>query len=149
MREQGAPMTDRELRELCHRFLDAVERTDVATLAQIYAPDFRLWANVGGAEIMAEENLKILRDGRSWHRRRTYDDRTINTFERGFMVQYSVNVVTHAGQRASLSACLIAQCKDGKITRVDEYLDSGRFGRTRTGKASGSANERVASRSTS
>jgi ketosteroid isomerase-like protein len=122
-------MTDRELRDLCHRFLDALERGDVATVAQIYAPDFRLWANVTGAEITAAENLKILHDGAALHRRRTYDDRAINTFERGFVVQYSVNVVTHAGKRASLWACLIAQCKDGKITRIDEYLDSGKFGR--------------------
>jgi uncharacterized protein len=141
-------MTDTELRALCHRFLDAIERSDVATVAQIYAPDFRLWANVSGAEITAEENVKILRDGATLHRRRSYDDRTINTFERGFMVQYSVNVVTHAGRRASLWACLVAQCKDGKITRIDEYLDSGKFGRSRSGSAD-VANERAASRSAS
>jgi ketosteroid isomerase-like protein len=132
MRVRCASMTDRELRELCHRFFDAIERSDVTTLAQIYAPDFRLWANVSGAEIGAEENLRILRDGAALHRRRTYDDRTINTFERGFLVQYSVNVVTHAGNRSSLWACLVAQCKDGKIARIDEYLDAGKFGRPRS-----------------
>jgi len=123
-------MTDTELRALCHGFLDAIERGDATTVAQIYAPDFRLWANVTGTEITADENLKILRDGAALHRRRTYDDRTINTFEHGFMVQYSVNVVTHSGKCTSLWACLIAQCKDGKIARIDEYLDSGKFGRS-------------------
>jgi len=138
-------MTDRELRELCHRFLDAIERADTAAIAQIYAADFRLWANVTGAEITAEENLEILREGASLHRRRTYDDRTINTFEHGFMVQYSCNVVTHAGRHSSLWACLVAQCKDGKITRIDEYLDSGKFRRP----SRGTANERVAARAES
>jgi uncharacterized protein len=133
-------MTDRELRELCHRFLDAIERGDGATIAQIYAPDFRLWVNSSGAEISAEENLQILRGGAALHRRRTYDDRTINTFERGFLVQYSVNVVTHAGKRSSFWACFVAQCKDGRITRIDEYLDSGKFGRPRR---EASANERA------
>ena len=139
-------MTDRELRELCHRFLDAIERGNVATVAQIYAPEFRLWANLSGTEITAEENLKILREGAALHRRRTYDDRTINTFERGFMVEYSVSVVTHARKRSSLWACLVAQCKDGRITRIDEYLDSGKFGRP--AKQEG-AQERPAQRSTS
>ena len=139
-------MTDTELRALCHRFLDAIERGDTATVAEIYAPNFRLWANVSGTEITAEENLKVLRDGAMLHRRRTYDDRTINTFEHGFMVQYSVNVVTHSGKRTSLSACLVAQCKDGRIARIDEYLDSGKFGRPRA-KTAASANERAAARS--
>ena len=142
-------MTDAELRALCHRFLDAVERGDVAAIASTYAPNFRLWANVSGTEITAEENLKILRDGAALHRRRTYDDRTINTFEHGFMVQYSVNVVTHAGKRTSLWACLVAQCKDGRIAHIDEYLDSGKFGRPRAAPPAESRTERTGARSAS
>ena len=69
----------------------------------------------------------MLRDGAKLHRRRTYDDRTINTFAGGFVVQYSVNVVTHSGAKASLWACVIAQCRNGRITRIDEYLDAGKF----------------------
>ena len=121
-------MTDAELRELCHRFFDALERADIDTVAKLYAPGMQLWVNVTGKEISADENLAVLRDGAKLHRRRTYDDRTINTFETGFVVQYSVNVVAHTGKRTSLSACVIAQCRDGKITRLDEYLDAGKFG---------------------
>ena len=124
-------MTDIELRELCHRFFDAIERGDYDAVAQIYAPDFRMWVNLTGAESTREDNLAVLRDGAKLHRRRTYDDRTVNTFANGFVVQYSVNVVAHSGQRRSLSACVIAHCKDGQITRLDEYLDSGKFGRAR------------------
>ena len=42
--------------------------------------------------------------------------------------EYSVNVVAHSGRRTSLSACVIAQCRDGRITHLDEYLDSAKFG---------------------
>jgi hypothetical protein len=35
--------------------------------------------------------------------------------------------VTHNGKRASLWACIVAQCKDGKIVHIDEYLDSSKF----------------------
>ena len=120
-------MTDTELRELCHRFFDAIEGGDYDAVAQVYAPELRFWVNLTGAESSAEENLTGLRDGAKLHRRRTYDDRIINTFESGFIVQYSVNVVAHSGRRASLSACVVAQCRDGKITRIDEYLDAGKF----------------------
>ena len=90
-------------------------------------PKFRMWVNLTGAESSAEENLAVLRDGAKLHRRRTYDDRIINTFEGGFIVQYSVNVVAHSGRRTSLSACVVAQCRGGQITRIDEYLDAGKF----------------------
>ncbi len=131
-------MTDAELRALCHRFFDAIERGDHAAVAQIYAPQFRMWVNLTGTESTAEENLTVLRDGAKLHRRRTYDDRIVNTFANGFIVQYSVNVVTHSGARTSLAACVVARCHNGQIVRIDEYLDSGKFER--------SANERTGSR---
>ena len=124
-------MTDIELRELCHRFFDAIERGDYDGVAQLYAPDFRMWVNLTGAESTAADNLAVLREGATLHRRRTYDDRIVNVFATGFVVQYSVNVVTHSGKRTSLSACVVAHCHNGRITRIDEYLDSGKFGRPR------------------
>jgi ketosteroid isomerase-like protein len=123
----GFGMTDGELRELCHRFFDAIERGDVDEVAAMYAPGFTFWFNVRGAETSREENLQTLSEGDARHRRRTYDGRTINTFDTGFVVQYSVNVVQHDGQRSSQWACLVARCKSGQITRIDEYMDSSKF----------------------
>jgi ketosteroid isomerase-like protein len=120
-------MTDSELRALCHRYFDAVERRDVQTVAELYAPEFRFWINLTGAETSREENLKALAEGYALHRRRSYDDRTLHTFETGFVVQYSVNVVQHDGRRTSLWACVVARCRDGRLTRIDEYLDSIHF----------------------
>jgi ketosteroid isomerase-like protein len=120
-------MNDGELRQLCHRFFDAIERHDLEEIASIYAPGFSIWANVGGTEKTKQESLQILAEGKQRHRRRTYDDRRISTFASGFVVQYSVNIVQHDGERRSLWACLIAQCKNGQITHIDEYLDSSKF----------------------
>ena len=120
-------MTDRELRELCTRYFDAVERGDVDAVAELYATDFSFWVNLTGAESSREQNLATLRDGKAVLRRRSYDDRTIDTFETGFVVRYSVNVVAHDGRRSSLWACVVAQCRDGRITHIDEYLDSSKF----------------------
>jgi len=80
-----------------------------------------------GREISKQQSLDVLRSGANLHRRRTYDDRIIQTFDDGFVVQYSVNVVLHDGRRESLSVCAIAQCRDGRISHLDEYLDAGKF----------------------
>jgi ketosteroid isomerase-like protein len=124
-------MTDRELRELCTRYFDAIERRDLEAVAECYAPEFTFWVNLSGTESSREENLAALRDGQALLRRRSYDDRRIDTFETGFVARYSVNVVQHDGRRSSHWACIVAQCRGGRITRIDEYLDSSRFRRPR------------------
>ena len=60
-------------------------------------------------------------------RRRTYNDRIVNTFHDGFVIQYTLNGVMHTGHKGALWICIVAQCRDGKITRIDEYMDSSKF----------------------
>jgi len=127
-------MNDTELRALCHRFFDAIERRDFEAVAALYAPEFRLWFNGTGKEIGREENLTALRDGAALHRRRTYDDRTINTFDGGFVIQYTLHGVQHSGHEGALWICIVGRCRDGKITRIDEYMDSGKFAAWRGSK---------------
>jgi ketosteroid isomerase-like protein len=120
---------DTEHRRLCNALFDAIESGDIEGVDRCYAPEMTLWFNATGAAIGREENLEVLAAGRDLHRRRTYDDRTINTFEDGFVVQYTVNVVAHNGRKVPLSACLVAEVRDGKITKLFEYLDTGKFRR--------------------
>lgn len=124
---EDAHLHDTQLRELCHRFFDALETRDVDTIEALYAEDMEFWINVTGQAKPRSESLKATREGYARHRRRTYDDRHINTFKTGFVVQYTLNIVRHDGSKASLWACVIAHCRDGKIKRMEEYIDSGKF----------------------
>ena len=123
----GRHQRDIAHRRLCHALFDAIERGDLDAVAGCYAPDMTLWFNVTGREHTREENLAALAAGSSRHRRRTYDDRVINTFDDGFVVQYTVGIVRHDGTRSALWACLVAEVRDGLIVRVREYLDGGKF----------------------
>ena len=114
---------DTEHRRLCHALLDAIEQGDLAAVEACYAPHMTMWANVTNAESSREENLEALRKGKSLHRRRTYNDRMINTFEDGFVAQYTIDVVALNGAKVSLSACLVAQVHDGTIVKLFDYLD--------------------------
>jgi hypothetical protein len=92
-REVESPVNDGELRALCNRFFDAVERTDLDEIRKIYADDLKFWANVSDRELSKDENLKVLADGKAVHRRRTYDDRHIWNFYGWLLLQYSCNIV--------------------------------------------------------
>ena len=121
--------TDTLHRKLCHRLFDALERGDVDAIDACYGPNMTMWANFTMQETTRDENLQAVEAGKALHRRRTYNDRQIHTFSDGFVAQYTVNVVTHDGTDVALSACLVAEVHDGKIAKLMEYLDSGKFRR--------------------
>ena len=119
--------TDSLHRKLCHDLFDALERGDIAAVDACYAPGMTMWFNVTGETLPRDDNLRALEAGKGIHRRRTYNDRTINTFDDGFVAQYTCDVVAHNGKSVALTACLVAAVNDGKIVKLFEYLDSRKF----------------------
>ena len=128
-------MSEGEIRELCNRFFDAYQDRRIDELAEIYAPDCIVWHNVFGRETSGSDNLAALPDSYRMQRRRTYDDRIINTFDGGFVIQYTLHGVQHSGHRGALWICIVGLCENGKITRIDEYMDSSKFSTWRGGRA--------------
>ena len=122
---------DTEHRALCHALFDAIEAEDLDAMRRCYAPEMTLWFNVTGQEVSGEDTISAQVEGRKIQRRRTYDDRVINTFDDGYVVQYTCNVVLHDGTRRALYACAVATVHDGRIVHLAEYLDSARFGAPR------------------
>ena len=120
-------MTEAEIRELAQRFFDAYENRRVHEVAKIYAPDCVIWNNVFNSEMTGAENVQKLPDGYLRQRRLVYNDRIVNVFEDGFVIQYTLNGVAHSGHKGGLFVCIVALCRDGQIIRIDEYLDSGKF----------------------
>ena len=43
------------------------------------------------------------------------------------MIQYSLNGVMHNGHKGALWICIVGRCRDGQITRIDEYMDTSKF----------------------
>jgi ketosteroid isomerase-like protein len=118
---------DTKHRRLCHALFDALETGDVDGVADCYAPDMTMWINMSGETISREANLEAIEKGRGMHRRRLYNDRNIHTFDDGFVVQYTTHVVAHNGTEVPLSACLVAEVRDGLISKLFEYLDTTQF----------------------
>jgi ketosteroid isomerase-like protein len=119
-------VTEGEIRELCEAFFDAYENKRVDVLDRLYSDDCIIWHNVFGKDTTRDENLEAMRNDRG-QRRRTYDDRTINAFSDGFVIQYTLNGVMHDGHRGSMPIAIVGRVRDGRITRIDEYMDSSRF----------------------
>jgi ketosteroid isomerase-like protein len=106
------------------RLFGAVERGDLDELRRLYDPDARIWHNFDGREQSVEENLQTL----TWMCGRLFD-RTYEIVRRevlpdGFVQQHVLRGLTRAGEPFAMPACMIVRCADGRITRIDEYLDA-------------------------
>ncbi len=116
-------MTDGQLRELCERFFDAYEEHKIDEVMDTLADDFEVWLAPFDVIKQREEWLKSSVEGWTRQRRRIYTDRHIDTFDEGFLNRYTLCITEHNGRKSSLQVCVVALCRDGKIYRMDEYID--------------------------
>ncbi len=109
--------------DLAELFFRALERGDIDAIRSIYAPDARIWHNHDRKEQTVEENLKVL----AWVARnltnRRYRVQRRVAIPGGFLQQHVLEAET-AGGPFSMPACIVVEAKDGRITRLEEYLDS-------------------------
>jgi ketosteroid isomerase-like protein len=115
-------MTDAEIRDICNRFFDAYQDSHVSELEEILSDDCLIWTNIYGLKTR-DENLALLPESQKRHRRRIYNDRRIDTFDGGFVIRYTLNIVEHSGRKSALWVCIVGLCSNGRITRIDEYID--------------------------
>lgn len=109
--------------DLAERFFRAVERGDIDRIRAIYAPDARIWHNHDRQEQTVEENLKVLNwVSRNLTNRRYRVQRRV-AIPGGFLQQHILEAETAAGP-FSMPACIVVEIKDGRIARLEEYLDS-------------------------
>lgn len=117
-------MTDAEKLAFAEKFLGAIESGDTATVRACYADDAAIWHNNDGVTQTVEQNMAVLGwfiaklPGRHYRvvRRVALPD--------GFLQQHVLEATLPDGTRWEMPACVIVRIENGRITRLDEYLDS-------------------------
>ena len=112
--------------ELVVRFFAALEAGDIATLREIYAPDAVIWHNDDLIEQAVEDNLKVLAGLHSVVSGLRYDIVRRVPAPDGVLQQHVLRGTLPGGAEVELHAAMYLQVRDGHITRIEEYLDSGK-----------------------
>jgi len=120
--------------DLAERFFAAIEAADMDAIRACYAPEARIWHNFDGVEQTVEENLKVL----VWMIPRLvnkrYDVVRREVLPNGFMQQHVLRGELQDGRPFAMPACVICQISEGRITRLEEYLDTGQSSALRESK---------------
>jgi ketosteroid isomerase-like protein len=109
---------------IAEKFFRAIEAGDIAAIRAIYAPNAVIWHNNDQLEQGVDDNLRVL----DWVTRnlknRHYRVKRRVAIPGGFLQQHVLEAETANGP-FSMPACIVVEITDGRISRLDEYLDSG------------------------
>ena len=102
----------------------AIERGDVDAVAALYADEAVIWHNFDGIEQPRDQNLLVL----AWMTRNVsnlhYEEVKRYEIDGGFVQQHVLRGITKSGDELRVPSCLVVQLHHGRITRIDEYLDT-------------------------
>jgi ketosteroid isomerase-like protein len=117
-------MNERAILELADRFFAAIPKGDLETVRAIYAPDAEIWHNNDQATQNVSQNLAVL----EWVTKNIadmrYEDVRRQVTASGFVQQHVLRGTAANGKALELPACILCTVVDGRITRLEEYLDS-------------------------
>ena len=106
------------------RFFAAIEAGDIDAVREIYAPDALIWHNDDLIEQPVEENLKVLAGLHRAVSGLRYEVIRRAPTQDGVIQQHVLRGTLPSGPELALHAAMYLQVKDGRVTRIEEYLDS-------------------------
>jgi len=112
---------------LCDRFFDAIEQGDYETLERCYAPEAVVWHSHDCLYQPRAENLAMLKAGMKRNRKMRFRDRRVHPFEGGFVQQHTLHITTENDFEGKMDVCFVAYVRDGMISRIYEYFDTGQI----------------------
>jgi ketosteroid isomerase-like protein len=107
----------------------AIEKGDVERVRATYAPAAVIWHNFDEVEQSVDDNLRVLGWMAATFSARRYEVVFRKEWGDGFVQQHVLHLTKKDGTTIALPACIVAKVADGRITRIDEYLDSAQAAR--------------------
>ncbi|MCV7064141.1 nuclear transport factor 2 family protein [Mycolicibacterium vaccae] len=117
-------MPDVVVTEVADRLFAAIERSDVATVAQLFSPVVAVWKSGDTRDNDHARSVKIIR----WFVEATLDRRyevlDRQVFDGGFVQQHVLRARGRTGATIAMRVCIVIKVgADGLIARIDEYFD--------------------------
>jgi ketosteroid isomerase-like protein len=101
----------------------AIESGDVDAIRNIYTPDTKIWHNNDGIAQSVDQNLAVLKWVITNIKGLKYTEVNRQPTPTGFVQQHVLRGRFN-DKEVTLPACIVATVEGGRITRLDEYLDS-------------------------
>jgi uncharacterized protein len=115
----------KESLDVADRLFKAIEGGDVNAIKDIYAPHAKIWHNFDNLAQSVDENLAVLKWVVANIAEISYTEIHRQPTPSGFIQQHVLRgKVRGSGKEIAIPACIVCNVENGRITRLDEYLDS-------------------------
>lgn len=115
---------DNRALEVARRFMSALDVADADTVRDVYAPDARIWHNFDDKVQTVDQNIESMHWLHSKLSNVDYDVQSLVAIEGGFLQQHILRGTLASGKEFALHACAICKVENGRITELEEYLDT-------------------------
>lgn len=109
--------------EVARQLVAGIVAGDVDAVAQLYDDEIAVWRNFDGRTLAKHQALAVVRFLSTLAGVR-YEELRVAETPRGFVQQHVLCCEAPDGTAVRAAACLVAEVSDGRITRIDEYVDS-------------------------
>ena len=110
--------------ELARQFIDAVGRGDVATARDCMQPDAEIWHNFDNKTQTVDENMALLELMMAKCGRREYHIHRLDDIDGGYMQRHHLSIsAPGSDELVSVEVLAMVLVRDGKISRVEEFMD--------------------------
>ena len=115
---------DHEYVKLLDRIVAAAEAGDPAGLQEVYTPDAVIWHSHDNKETTFDQNMKLLVGMDRILADREYTDRRVWVFDGGVAQTHTLRGRRRSdGEPVALHAIVVCTVVDGRISRLNEYID--------------------------
>ena len=108
---------------LANQFMTALEQADESAIRRCYADNAAIWHNFDGLEQTVEDNIASLHWLRGHLVDIRYADVVHSDIADGLLQRHVMTGKTASGESLAMPACVIFTIEDGRMTRLEEYLD--------------------------
>lgn len=109
--------------DLANKFKSRLEAGDEPGARACFRPDAGIWHNYDRRTQTVDQNMATFKNIISKTKSRTYDIQRMVEIPGGWLQQHILRVVTLDDKTIEADAIAVVLVEDGKIARIEEYLD--------------------------
>lgn len=110
--------------DIADQLFGAITSGDVDAIRDLYSADAVVWHNYDGIEQTRDDNVRTLSWAIEHLGEMRYTDVRRTVTDNGFAQQHVLRAKNRDGIDVAIPACLFVAVENGKVTRIDEYIDS-------------------------
>ncbi len=109
---------------LARHFVKQLEKGDVDGAKACLSAEAEIWHDFDNKTQTVEENMALFSWLISHTQKREYEITRLEEIKDGYLQQHTLRLTTLTGEAVTAFACCLVKVTDGKITRIEEYINS-------------------------